>query len=253
MRLQQHLHLLGATLLAAFGVTIAFVVPLCVQIEEPVNIVAIQQFLNLTMTTFMVATAHAVLFGLPLFLLVRRKRSHVGIAICALGGFVVAALPFGVLALVSMLSVQNASTDGRPTIVNGVPTLFFWIEYVRTLGLAGLLGLVGGLAFWAAMRLSGSGRRSWSVVSAAAVLTCGVFILPVVVRDRSCHNLFRDGRTSVGPQVYANLRCLPKTGERSSERSPILATHMRCQFAATNSFETDAAHGAHWTCATSGD
>ncbi len=124
MRLQQHLHLLGATLLAAFGVTIAFVVPLCVQIEEPVNIVAIQQFLNLTMTTFMVATAHAVLFGLPLFLLVRRKRSHVGIAICALGGFVVAALPFGVLALVSMLSVQNASTDGRPTIVNGVPTLF---------------------------------------------------------------------------------------------------------------------------------
>ncbi len=68
------------------------------------------------------------------------------------------------------------------------------------------------------MRLSGSGRRSWSVVSAAAVLTCGVFILPVVVRDRSCHNLFRDGRTSVGPQVYANLK-VPAEDWRTLERT----------------------------------
>jgi hypothetical protein len=81
-----------------------------------------------------------------------------------------------------------------------------WIEYVRAVGLEGTLGLVGGLTFWAAMRLSGSGRPSWSVVSAAVLLTCGIFILPVVVRDRSCHNLFRDGRTSVRPQIYANLK-----------------------------------------------
>lgn len=205
MRLQQHLHLLGAALFAAFGATLAFVIPFCVQIEEPINILVVTQILNLTMTTFMVAIAHAVLLGLPLFLLVRRMRSHVGIAACSLGGFVVAALPFGVLALVSMLSVQNASTDGKSTIVNGVPTLFFWIEYIRIIGLTGLLGLVGGLTFWAAMR-SGSCRRPWSVVSAAALLTFGVFILPVVVRDGSCHNLFRDGRTSVRPQVYANLK-----------------------------------------------
>lgn len=40
----------------------------------------------------------------------------------------------------------------------------------------------------------------------AALLTCGIFILPVVVSDRRCHNLFRDGRTSVGPQIYADVK-----------------------------------------------
>ncbi|WP_448043182.1 hypothetical protein [Bradyrhizobium liaoningense] len=209
MRLQQHLHVLGAALLAAFAATLAFVIPFLMQVEESINIVVVTQILNLTMTTFMVATVHAVLFGLPLFLLVRRKRSHVGIVACALGGFVVAALPFGVLALMSMLSVQTASSNGKPTIVNGVPTLLFWIEYIRTVGLTALLGLVGGLAFWAAMQ-SGSGPRSWTVVSAAALLTCGVFILPVVVRDRSCHNLVRDSRTSLRPQVHANLKVPPE-------------------------------------------
>ena len=217
MRLQQCLQLLAATLLAAFGATVAFVVRFCVQIEEPINILVVTQVLNLMMTTFMVAIAHAVLLGLPLFLLVRRVRSHVGIAACALGGFVVAALPFGLLALMSMLSAQNASTDGRPTIVNGVPTLFFWIDYIRAVGLAASLGLVGGVTFWAAT-WSGSGLRSWSVVSAAALLTCGVFILPVVVRDRSCHNLFRDGRTSVAPQVYANLK-VPAEDWRTLEQT----------------------------------
>lgn len=217
MRLQRHLHLLGAALIAAFGATAAFVVPFLMQIEESINIVVVTQVLNLTMTTFMVAAAHAVLFGLPLFLLVRRKRSQVGIGACALGGLVVAALPFGVLALISMLSVQTASSNGKPTIVNGVPTLLFWIEYIRAVGLTAWPGLVGGLAFWAAMR-PGSRRQSWTVVSAAALLTCGVFVLPVVVRDKSCHNTFRDGRTSVSPQVHANLQ-VPAEDWRTLEQT----------------------------------
>ncbi len=206
MRSQQLMLLLAAAVFAAFAATLAFVIPFLVQVEEPINIVLVTEVLNLTMTTFTVAIAHAVLLGLPLFLLVRRMRPRVGIAVCALGGFVVVAMPFGVLALLSMFSVQTASSDGQPTVVNGVPTLAGWVQYIRTVGLAGLLGLVGGLTFWAAMRRSGSNTQSWSVISAAAVLTCGVFILPVVVRDRSCHNLFRDGRTSVGPQVHANLK-----------------------------------------------
>jgi len=217
MRLQRHVHLLGAALIAAFGATAAFVVPFLMQIEESINIVVVTQVLNLTMTTFMVAAAHAVLFGLPLFLLVRRKRSQVGIGACALGGLVIAALPFGVLALISMLSVQTASSNGKPTIVNGVPTLLFWIEYIRAVGLTAWPGLVGGLAFWVAMR-SGSRRQSWTVVSAAALLTCGVFILPVVVRDKSCHNIFRDGRTSVSPQVHANLQ-VPAEDWRTLEQT----------------------------------
>lgn len=213
----------GAAVLAAFAATAAFVIPFLARIEEPFSIVVVSQILTLTKTTFIVAVTHSLLIGLPLFLLVRRMRSDAGIAACTLGGFVVAAIPIGVLALISMIGVRSASTNGTPTIVNGAPTLFGWIEYVRTIGLAGLLGLVGGLTFWAAMRLSGSapdspdkaGTKSnrsnepiwrWNVVFAAVVLTCGIFVLPVIVRDRSCHNVFRDGRTSVGPQVYADLK-----------------------------------------------
>ncbi|PDT89059.1 hypothetical protein CO669_15890 [Bradyrhizobium sp. Y36] len=200
MRLQQYLRLLGATLLAAFGATMALVIPLCVQIEEPINIIVVKQVLTLTMTTFMVATTHAMLFGVPLYLFVRRRRPRVGIAACALTGFLIAAAPFSVLALIG---------GGAPAMVNrfnGAPPSFSWIEYVSAVALLGSSGLVGGLTFWAAMRSSLSGWRSWSVVSAAALLTGGVFVLPIVVRDTSCHNVFRDGRTSVRPQVYANLK-----------------------------------------------
>jgi hypothetical protein len=169
--------------------------------------------------TFIVSLAHALLLGLPLFLLVRSRRS-VGVVICSLGGFVVGAVPFGVLDLISMSALQSASTLGKPTVVNGVPTVAGWIEYAYTVGSTGLIGLAAGVAFWAAMRLSGqlvgepSGpgaqpsklrRRAWSVASAAVASTCAVFLLPSIVRDSSCHNLFRDGRTSIGPQISADV------------------------------------------------
>ena len=209
MRSQRLTLVLAAALLAAFAATLGVIIPLLIRIEEPINIVVVSDVLTWTMTTFAVAAAHAVLLGLPLFLLVRRKMGHAGIVACALGGFIVAAVPFGALALISMIGTQFASSNGRPTVINGVPTLAGWIEYALIVGWAGVLGLVGGFVFWTAIRTSGSRAHSWSVVSAAAVLTCGVFILPIVVKDRSCHNLFRDGRTSVGPQVYAELKVPP--------------------------------------------
>lgn len=197
---------LAAAMFAAFAATVAFVVPLLAKIEESINVVVVADAVNLTRTTFVVAVAHALLLGLPLFLLVRRVRSHVGIVACVIGGFVVAASPFGIPALISMFGVQTASSGGQPTVVNGVPTLAGWVQYVSLVGLAGLLGVAGGLTFWVAMRSARSNAQSWRLISAAAVLTCGIFTLPVVVRDRSCHNLFRDGRTSVGPQVFADLK-----------------------------------------------
>lgn len=36
-----------------------------------------------------------------------------------------------------------------------------------------------------------------------------MFALPHFVRDTSCHNLFRDGRTSVGPQIDADVDLAP--------------------------------------------
>jgi hypothetical protein len=135
-------------------------------------------------------------------------------------GFLVGAVPFGVLDLISMFGVQSASTGGTPTIINGVSTLAGWIEYAYAVSFTGLFGLAGGVTFWVVMRVFGQlagepngtdaqpskvRRGSWSIVSVAVVLTCAVFLLPSVVRDGSCHNLFRDGRTSIGPQIGADI------------------------------------------------
>lgn len=214
--------LLASALLAALVAALLFTTPTLARIEESWNIVVVSQALSLARTTFIVAVAHALVLGLPLFLLVRSMR-RVGAATCALGGFLIGAVPFGVLTLISMIGLQSASTGGKPTVTNGVPTLIGWIEYAYAVGSTGLFGAAGGLTFWVAMRLSGQieGKPnkpeaqssklhagSWSIVSVAALLTCAIFILPSVVRDNTCHNLFRDGRTSIRPQISADLKLM---------------------------------------------
>jgi hypothetical protein len=220
MRTQEFMPLLAAVLLSAGVATLLFTIPTLAQIEEPWNIVVVSQSLTLARTTFIVALAHALVLGLPLFLLLR-SMSQFGVVTCALGGFLVGAVPLGVLALISMTGLQSASSGGRSTVINGVPTLAGWIEYVQGVGFVGLFGMAGGLTFWVAMRLSGqmAGEAnkpepqssklrtgSWSIVSVAVLLTCAISVLPSVVRDNSCHNLFRDGRTSIGPQLHADMK-----------------------------------------------
>jgi len=212
--------LLAAALLSAVVATFLFIILLALpQIEEPWNIIVVSETVALMRITFVAALAHALVLGLPLFLLLR-SISHAGIVSCAVAGFLVGAVPFAVLVLISMFGVQNASTGGEATVVNGVPTLAGWIELAHGAGFTGLFGLAGGLTFWLAMRVSGqiggepTGTEaqsiklragSWSIVSTAVLLTCTVVLLPTVVRDNSCHNLFRDGRTSVGPQIDADI------------------------------------------------
>ena len=220
MQSQRFIFLLASALFAAFVVMLLVTIPMLARIEEPWNIVVVSEVLSQARTTFIIAFVYVLLLGLPLFLLVGLTR-RVGVAAAALGGFIVGAVPFGVLALISMIGVQNASTGGNPTVVNGVPTLAGWIEYAYTVGFFGLLGLGGGLSFWLVMRLSGQianvpdkpealsgkpGAGAWSVVSAALLAACAVLVVPGVVKDDSCHNRFRDGPTSIGPQIAADLK-----------------------------------------------
>jgi hypothetical protein len=217
---RQSIPLLAATLLSAVTVTLLFAALTLAQIEEPWNIVVAAEATSIAKLTFVVALAHTLLLGVPLFVFMR-SIGRVGIVYCALGGFIVGAAPFAVLTLISTFQLDNASTGGVATVVNGVPTLAGWIEYFQNVGLIGLFGLAGGLTFWSTLRLSGqfvSGadegvteatklrRRSWSLASIAAIASLTLFFLPSVVRDNSCHNLFRDGRTSVGPQIYAYIK-----------------------------------------------
>lgn len=211
----------SATLLAAAGATLAAVVPTVARIEEPWNIAVVSELLVWLRLTFIVALLHAVILGLPLFLALRARFS-VGIVACALGGFGVGAIGIAILGLLGMFGngSYNASTGGVPTIVNGGPTLAGLLEYALSVGMMGLVGLAGGLTFWLAMRLSGQppsrsnaegtplGKfptMSRIVAGAAIISTCAALILPSVVKDTSCHNIFRDGRTSLVPQISADV------------------------------------------------
>jgi hypothetical protein len=219
---------LASAVLAAVAVTLLVTIPLLAEIEEPWNIVVASEVLELTRLTFVVALAHALVLGLPLFLILRSMRRQVGAFPCALGGFLVGAVPIGLLVLrsaVGMSSHESESIGGEDTVINGVTTLAGWIEHAQSVGFWGLLGIAGGLSFWGAMRVSGqmadtpnqseaqSSRSlagSWSIVFAAVLLTCAIFLLPSVVKDNSCHNLFRDRQIGINPQIYAHIKLSPE-------------------------------------------
>jgi len=216
----------SATLLAAVVVALLFTGLAAKEIEESWNIAVVSQLFQSLRLTFLVALAHAIVFGLPLFLFLRSK-SCVGIIACALGGFIVGAAGPAALGLLSMFgnSSYNAWSGGSATIVSGVPTLAGWLQYAQTVGFMGLIGLCGGLTFWLTMRLSGqippepkvaerptrvSRTVSWIIVATAISSTSAVLLLPSIAHDTSCHNPFRDGRTSIEPKIYADLNLIPE-------------------------------------------
>jgi hypothetical protein len=211
----------SATLLAAVVAALLVTALTAKEIEEPWNIVVVSQLFWLLSLTFIVALAHAIGLGLPLFLFLRSK-SRIGIIACALGGFAVGALGPAVFELLGMLGggSYNAWTGGRATVVNGIPTLTGWLEFALNVGVTGLIGLAGGLAFWLTMRLPGqipaspeaaerpdriSPAISRAIAATAISSTCAVLLLPSIIKDNSCHNLFRDGPQSSHLQIYADV------------------------------------------------
>ena len=73
--------------------------------------------------TFAIALGHAVLLGLPLFLVFRSK-GWINVMSCVVFGFAVGAVPTGVLTwpMQHLELHTSASVDGAPTIINGVIT-----------------------------------------------------------------------------------------------------------------------------------
>jgi hypothetical protein len=107
--------------------------------------------------TFAIALGHAVLFGLPLFL-VLRSRGWINIMSCVIFGFAIGAVPIGVLTWPTQHPELHtlASVDGVPTIINGVITAAGWVSYVKPLIYFGSYGALGGFAFWVALIWSGT-------------------------------------------------------------------------------------------------
>jgi hypothetical protein len=99
--------------------------------------------------TLVIALSHAVLLGLPIFLIFQ-SRGWIGITACVLLGFAIGAVPAGILTFpVSGFALHaSAWAGGTPTATNGLSTAAIWVSYIKPLVYLGLLGAFGGLVFW---------------------------------------------------------------------------------------------------------
>jgi hypothetical protein len=169
---------------------------------------------------FAVTLAHSIILGLPVALLYRARRwTRLGAVIA--GAFLIGAIPGGLVTWPMRPSLKGtASVDGITTMIDGVPTLAGWLGYLESLAIFGAYGAAGGFVFWLTLRWSGvltvtypeatrpmpSQSRIGILLAAAAVTTSvAVAALPSITKDRSCHNMFRDGRGSVVPKVRIDL------------------------------------------------
>lgn len=167
---------------------------------------------------FVVALAHALLFGMPAYFVVR-ARGRFAWWLAPLCGFAIGALPVGLLTL-GGFGAEQASVGNVATVVDGVRTWAGWLEYLQVVGAAGLLGAAAALAFALAIRstlprpadaapfhAASPGWSPWNAIPILlAVLTVCLFLwIPITRVDRSCHNPLRNGGTSIASAIEAEI------------------------------------------------
>jgi len=116
--------------------------------------------------TFAIALSHAVLLGLPLFL-VFRPMGRINVVTCVVFGFAVGAAPAGVLTWPPLQHPEfhtSASVDGVLTIIDGINAAG-WVSYIGPLIYFGLFGALGGFAFWVALIWIGSFGKADAAVT----------------------------------------------------------------------------------------
>jgi hypothetical protein len=148
---------------------------------------------------FAVTLGHAIILGLPVALYYRAKR-WTRLSAAIVGAFLIGAIPVGFLAW--------------------PPTWAAWLGHLRSMAEFGALGAVGGFVFWATLKscglltpsdrdaaqsTSGQWRIGATLAGLAVAASIAVAAIPSIMMDRSCHNMFRDGRRSVAPKLSLDL------------------------------------------------
>ena len=212
---------------------------------------------GLVPVSYTVVLGHALVLGLPIFLILWWKR-WVNAISCVCGGFLIAAAS-GIVPQWPMGPEGNsASVRGVPLVVDGVPTVAGWIDFLQILIFLGAFGAIAGIAFWLILLASGAlapaanggtdrwqRRRAIALGSAGILLTSTVLAIPGatwgrILRpvDQTCHNVLRD-RDSIAPKVSMDLQIAP-------EQVPRLIGEMR-EFAASHELQfRDASVSDRW-------
>jgi hypothetical protein len=171
---------------------------------------------------FLIALGHALVLGIP-FIAVLWWNGWVNVLSATLSGFVIGALGIAVsswpLRYPELKTNAWTGAERVQTMADGVPTLAGWVEYLQGVAFFGILGVLGGFAWWSWLKLSHAlppeGRSGVSASHTpsktvwlplcVAVGTLAVLSIPAVTKDRSCHNVLRDGRTHISSQINIDL------------------------------------------------
>ena len=115
--------------------------------------------LRFVIPAVIVAGLHALLLGLPAFL-VLWKLSKANWLTSGIGGFVIGAAPLLVYSFPRVRPGWSSSGrmwgEVRDFYVNGAPTVWEWLSYAQSAAYFGFYGLCGGLAFWLIWRRFGA-------------------------------------------------------------------------------------------------
>ncbi|MEH6542675.1 MAG: hypothetical protein V7721_01930 [Porticoccaceae bacterium] len=176
---------------------------------------------------FLMTAAHSVLLGLP-FSLILNKFNRITQVTSLIGGFVVGSIGVGIWAWPLKYSELKTNAwrgaKGTQTMIDGVPTPAGWMDYLLLVGLFGFFGLIGGSIFWAFLSkfvefgAFRKGRFSFQAlewrnriaVLAPFVIVVAVIAIPMIGKDRTCHNMFKDttffdSDHSVSPKVLYKI------------------------------------------------
>ncbi len=175
--------------------------------------------LRLAPLVLMVALVHlfpaAILFCLLAWL------GRISLVSCIASGALVAAVPIGIWTF--PLSFSDSSFNAWSEAVRRLSTGFRRLRMARLWSVPPFLYrdrrncwslfLVSGRSLQAEMPIDLEIRKdasegsfpSWLLPVFSALLIAGIVISPILTRDRSCHNVLRDGRTSASPALNAEL------------------------------------------------
>jgi hypothetical protein len=168
---------------------------------------------------FAISLGHALFLGIPMAWVHRAKQwDRLWSAIA--GAALIGIAPVGFMTWPFRPWTRGmSSVDGVVTWVDGFPTWAGWLSYLEILAGASALGAIGGLICWLILRACGlvpadartqfKPRLGLLLASLAVAASGSVAALPRLTMDRSCHNVFRDGRRSVSPVVNIDLDIAP--------------------------------------------
>ena len=96
----------------------------------------------------LISAAYVIVLGMPAYAVLRWRNAVRGWSTIATG-FVLGAAPVAVL-LWPLRNSRGASAtiDGVSTIVNGVPTIAGWLQYLESVASFGVCGAAAATAFW---------------------------------------------------------------------------------------------------------